>query len=183
MKLQKLFFIPKHVLLRLIILAVMTLTILSVRLKIQNFEGPTFRLEDNPIAATNRILTRILSQNYLYVLNLYLLLCPEWLSFDWSFDSIHLINDFTDIRILFIVIFYMFLLTTVYIGLRNNSTAILISLSLLIIPFMPACGFIKLGFVIAERILYMPSIGISFLVGIGLKKLLNKFQKRKNVST
>ncbi|CAO1404459.1 unnamed protein product [Diamesa serratosioi] len=180
-KFQKLFNIPKHILMRLIILTVMTLTILIVRLKIQNFEGPTFRVEDNPIAATNRILTRILSQNYLYVLNLYLLLCPEWLSFDWSFDSIHLINDFTDIRILFIVIFYMILMTIVYLGLKNNSTPVLISLSILTIPFMPASGFIKLGFVIAERILYIPSIGLSLLVGIGLKNLLNKFQKRKNI--
>ena len=166
---------------RLAILTLITFTILIVRLKIQDFEGPTFRVEDNPIAAANRILTRILSQSYLYVLNFYLLLCPDWLSFDWSFDSIHLINDFTDIRIIFIVIFYIFLMTTVYLGLRNNSSSILIALSILIIPFMPASGFIRLGFVIAERILYIPSIGLSVLVGIGLKNLLNRFQKKKNV--
>lgn len=166
---------------RLAILTLITFTILIVRLKMQGFEGPTFRVEDNPIAAANRTLTRILSQNYLYVLNLYILLCPDWLSFDWSFDSIHLINDFTDIRIIFIVIFYIFLMTTVYLGLKNNSTSILIALSILIIPFMPASGFIRLGFVVAERILYIPSIGLSVLVGIGLKNLLNRFQKKKNV--
>lgn len=53
----------------------------------------------------------------------------------------------------------------------------LLALSLLIVPFTPALGFIKLGFVIAERILYLPSIGFSALIAIGYFKLLKKSPK------
>lgn len=49
----------------------------------------------------------------------------------------------------------------------------------MIIPFLPATGIIKLGFVIAERILYVPSIGFSLLVAIGLSNLLKKMSNQK----
>lgn len=42
----------------------------------------------------------------------------------------------------------------------------------IIIPFMPASGLIKLGFVIAERTLYIPSIGYCLLISIGWAHLL-----------
>lgn len=49
-------------------------------------------------------------------------------------------------------------------------------MALLITPFTPALGLIKVGFVIAERILYIPSIGFAILIAIGFKKLYKKFK-------
>jgi tetratricopeptide (TPR) repeat protein len=50
---------------------------------------------------------------------------------------------------------------------------------LILVPFLPATGIIKLGFVIAERILYIPSMGFSLLVAIGIRSLLKKFANQK----
>lgn len=61
----------------------------------------------------------------------------------------------------------------------NDCRKVLIAISLIIVPFLPAMGIIKLGFVIAERILYISSIGYSLLVAFGLCKLLKKFAKQK----
>lgn len=56
------------------------------------------------------------------------------------------------------------------------------ALALTIVPFLPASGIVKLGFVIAERVLYLPSIGFNVLVVIGLEKLCFTFRRRKDVS-
>lgn len=112
--------LPKTLVIRIIILTLLTIAILLLRLKIQNFQSPTFRREDNPIAFADDPWTRGLTQNYLYVLNFFLLLAPDWLCFDWSFDSIELITSFKDIRIVFIVIFYVFLMTAILTGLKRK---------------------------------------------------------------
>jgi len=114
------FLLPKTVILRLVFLTLFTAFILALRLWIQDFEAPLFRPEDNAIAAAESLTTRILSQNYLYCLNFYLLLNPEWLSFDWSFNSIALINDFNDWRVAFLVIFYLILMSMIFIGLKRK---------------------------------------------------------------
>ena len=45
-------------------------------------------------------------------------------------------------------------------------------LALVIIPFVPATNiFFKVGFVIAERVLYLPSAGYCLLVAFGFNKL------------
>ena len=50
---------------------------------------------------------------------------------------------------------------------------VLLSLSLAVLPFMPAANlFFPVGFVIAERILYLPSMGFCLLVAIGYSKLV-----------
>ena len=41
----------------------------------------------------------------------------------------------------------------------------------LILPFIPASNiFFPVGFVVAERILYLPSMGFSFIVSIGFHR-------------
>lgn len=114
---KRLQLLPKTLILRLSVLTVFSVVILVTRLWIQSFESPIFRWEDNPAAFASEKLTRILTQNYLYALNFYLLLSPDWLCFDWSFNSIDLIRNFKDLRVIFIVIFYTFLITVVLVGL------------------------------------------------------------------
>lgn len=112
-------------------------------------------------------LFQTLSQHFLYALNFWLLLCPDWLCFDWSFNSIRLLESWNDLRVSAIIIFATLLLIFVLKGSRDIHTA----LFLMIIPFLPASGIIRVGFVIAERILYIPSIGFCLLVGIGFNRL------------
>lgn len=48
-------------------------------------------------------------------------------------------------------------------------------LVMLIIPFLPASNiFFNVGFVLAERTLYIPSAGYCLLIVIGLQKLCNR---------
>lgn len=45
-------------------------------------------------------------------------------------------------------------------------------LAALVIPFLPATNiFFRVGFVIAERVLYLPSVGFCLLVIVGLRQL------------
>lgn len=64
----------------------------------------------------------------------------------------------------------------------NSASATLISLTILTLPFLPASNlFFYVGFVVAERILYLPSVGYCLLIGLGLGKLINfKVQCKSN---
>lgn len=58
----------------------------------------------------------------------------------------------------------------------SRTDALTMSLALLVLPFIPATNlFFYVGFVVAERILYIPSMGFCLLVAIGM----NRFTKRK----
>ena len=51
---------------------------------------------------------------------------------------------------------------------------IALALSLLILPFLPATNiFFYVGFVVAERLLYLPSLGFCLLLGLGYSRLAN----------
>lgn len=53
------------------------------------------------------------------------------------------------------------------------------SLSLIALPFLPASNlFFPVGFVIAERVLYMPSMGYCILVAFGFELLSERFHKK-----
>lgn len=55
---------------------------------------------------------------------------------------------------------------------------------LMAIPFIPACNlFFPTGFVIAERILYLPSMGFLLLVGIGVQRLHTNHTNQASPST
>lgn len=64
----------------------------------------------------------------------------------------------------------------------NSASAILISLSIVTLSFLPASNlFVYVGFVVAERILYLPSVGYCLLIGLGLGKLISFKVQRKAV--
>lgn len=55
--------------------------------------------------------------------------------------------------------------------------SLLVQLSLLVLPFLPATNlFFYVGFVVAERVLYMPSVGFSLLLGHGFLHIWNRLQ-------
>lgn len=120
---------------------------------------------------------KVLSQHYLYTLNAWLLLCPDWLSFDWALGSIQLVEHVTDLRCIAIAAFLLFLSGCVLSMQRDT----LLALALLIVPFLPASGIVSVGFVVAERVLYIPSMGFCALVALGLDKLCCLCKERRNV--
>lgn len=55
-----------------------------------------------------------------------------------------------------------------------------IGLGFIIVPFLPVSNlFFSVGFVLAERTLYLPSAGYCFLIVIGLEKLSRRFPTSK----
>ena len=53
----------------------------------------------------------------------------------------------------------------------------LLSLGLLVLPFIPATNLLfPVGFVVAERVLYLPSMGFCLLVAFGCDKLFQVFK-------
>ncbi|XP_055606746.1 protein O-mannosyl-transferase TMTC4 [Uranotaenia lowii] len=164
----------KALIARLITLFQMSCLVIYIRLWVQGFTRPQFRDKDNQVAASHGMV-KLLSQSYLYSLNLWLMLCPDWLSFDWALESIQLLKTGTDFRILFVLLFYTFLGLFVY--RRRFHAQFLKALALMVVPFFPASGLIRVGFVIAERILYIPSLGFCYLIALGYSRLFRKYRR------
>ncbi|XP_014784886.1 protein O-mannosyl-transferase TMTC2 [Octopus bimaculoides] len=224
--------------------------LLFLRFCLMGSKPPEFAPSDNPAADSKSFLTRTLTFHYLLTLNLWLLLCPYILSFDWSMNSIPLVESLGDSRNIVTIAFYCGLLyIAIYIlkhishcthvtpelhvmqhSLQHNShnvthsskltkihrngtteshhhpprvlngtrgrlknfaesanhqnmtltgednrsslDCIIFSLAVIIVPFIPATNlFFYVGFVIAERVLYIPSMGFCMLVAKGAEKL------------
>ena len=163
--------------------------------------APSFASADNPAATQESFITRTLTFAYLPPFNLvHLLLCPNRLSFDWSMEAIPLITSIFDMRNITTIAIYSVLSFSIFkavkevcatnlVGLmlgvkiwkdentsdaKSNSVGAVISicLAIIILPFIPATNiFFYVGFVAAERILYIPSMGYCVLVGCGLSRL------------
>ncbi|XP_037049896.1 protein O-mannosyl-transferase TMTC4 [Bradysia coprophila] len=168
---------PKRVAFNWIVMVTLIGILIILRLWIIDFKPPIFKVMDNPVGAAESLLVRICSQSFLYALNLWLLLCPVWLSFDWALGSIRLIETVTDVRILPAFLIYSLLALLILNGSRNIHTALV----LMIIPFLPASGIVKLGFVIAERVLYIPSIGFCVLVVMGYQRICEHWHQMRYV--
>ena len=91
---------------------------------------PKFQPSDNPASFSDSLLTKVsifsymkqintiilpppkkqvLTYNYLYSLNAWLLLNPLWLCFDWSMGCVSLVESLTDPRVLAPLVFWMYL--------------------------------------------------------------------------
>ena len=124
----------------------------------------------NPPVALNTPY-RQLSWLYLCFINSWLLLNPYNLCADWRFGTAPLINSLIDSHNLLTI---LTLSTVTYIGFfsimgsRQRHKIVVFALSLLILPYLPASNlFFPVGFVVAERVLYLPSMGFCMLVGYG----------------
>jgi hypothetical protein len=55
------------------------------------------------------------------------------------------------------------------------------SVAMMVIPFIPATNLLAyVGFVVAERVLYIPSLGFCLLVGHGFVKLIESSEDRNS---
>ncbi len=215
------------------------LILLACRLYWMGNKPPNFSNSDNPAADCPCFLTRTLTFFFLPAMNVWLLLCPDMLSFDWSMDALPLVRSLADWRNLHTVAFYTSLLALAWFGLCHyptksketngkahhvangkstnghscsseyehstfysnsvqmngaNGTAkhyssslptteslVVFSLGLLAIPFIPATNlFFYVGFVVAERVLYIPSMGFCLLVAVGMRALYVRLRRKSS---
>jgi len=151
---------------------VSSVSILSYfRLSLNNFETPEFRKEDNPLIFSSGI-TRILTTIYLASLNIFILIVPVWLCFDWSMGCVPMVNP-GDIRILAVIAFIVIIIGLVMRALK--SFPVYLGLCFITIPFLLCLNIlVDVGFVLAERNLYLSVCGYSILYHLGFLRLLTK---------
>ncbi|RZF36725.1 hypothetical protein LSTR_LSTR005038 [Laodelphax striatellus] len=159
----------------LISLGAAVLVLVCLRLHVMGMRPPSFASCDNPTARTSSWLVRLLTFLYLPAFNFKLLLWPQWLSYDWSMEAIPRVSSIFDPRNLITIAVYTLLFRCLKLGSTFKNKSLLMCLAFLIIPFLPATNlFFYVGFVVAERVLYIPSVGFCFLVGLGYHLLLKK---------
>uniref|UniRef100_A0A3P9IBC1 dolichyl-phosphate-mannose--protein mannosyltransferase n=1 Tax=Oryzias latipes TaxID=8090 RepID=A0A3P9IBC1_ORYLA len=161
---------------RACLLSVHVAFILSVRLWVMGGSMPLFSEQDNPASFSPHLLTRTLTFLYLLVFNAWLLLAPAVLCYDWQVGSIPLVESLGDVRNvatgLLVVLLVALCLRCVLILQQKDSCAPVVGILFLGFPFIPASNlFFRVGFVVAERVLYMPSMGYCILVTYGLGRL------------
>ena len=114
---------------------------------------------------------RQLSWLYLTFVNSWLLLNPTHLCADWRFELIPLIRSIlAPHNILSLVTLTSVAALAIHSAkdTSKQSRILLFGLAMIIVPFLPASNlFFPVGFVVAERVLYLPSMGFCMLVAYG----------------
>ncbi|XP_036357440.1 protein O-mannosyl-transferase TMTC4-like isoform X2 [Octopus sinensis] len=174
-----------YLLFRIFFMVAITLLLLTFRLKLM-IKQPVFNKEDNPHSFVDNFLLRVVNYSYIYWLNTWLLLDPWWLCCDWSYDCIPILNSPWNFRTLAALSFWILIVMMSYriLLFRNTSMARKISLSLIfwIVPFTPASNmFFRVGFVIAERNLYLPSLGFCIAISLGFCILRESHPHRSQI--
>ena len=123
---------------------------------------------------------------YLSFVNSWLLLSPSILCHDYRMGAIPLITSLGDPRNLLSLVT---LSTIAALGLwsirahdvrkceastlKEHHKAAIFGLSLMVFPYIPASNlFFTVGFVVAERVLYLPSMGFCLFAGYGIYHIL-----------
>ncbi|KAJ7390333.1 transmembrane and TPR repeat-containing protein 1-like [Desmophyllum pertusum] len=168
----------KPLLIRILVLSTSALFLMVFRVWMLGGNLPYFTSQDNPASFSDSLATRVMTYWYLIAFNAWLLLSPSMLSYDWQMGSIPLVESPLDYRNLATVMFVMIAVLVVHSAVLSNrrhpteQDILVLSLALLCIPILPASNlFFRVGFVVAERILYIPSMGFCMLVVCGLNKL------------
>ncbi|XP_060800858.1 protein O-mannosyl-transferase TMTC1 [Amyelois transitella] len=148
--------------------------LICLRLALLQGTWPTFSPQDNPAAFHPSFFVRLMTFCYLAAFNWWLLLCPWSLSHDWQMGSVPLIASGWDPRNLLTCAAFGALLLLCYRCIADlevqRHTPAVIGLLLLVIPFVPASNLlVTVGFVIAERVLYIPSVGSVIITAYGVQ--------------
>ncbi|KAF6216658.1 hypothetical protein GE061_001004 [Apolygus lucorum] len=160
-----------HATKRLLFLTLMTITLLVSRIIIMGSRLPVFTRFDNPASASPTP-TRQLSYHYLISLNAWLLVFPCDLCCDWTMGTVPLVSSLIDPRNLGTLAMYATITAIIHTAYNSNSrkktSVIIMGLAFMILPFLPASNiFFPVGFVVAERVLYLPSMGFCVLIAYG----------------
>ncbi|GIX68931.1 protein O-mannosyl-transferase TMTC3 [Caerostris extrusa] len=165
--------------LRMAALVAFSVFLLLLRISVMGSQLPVFTKFDNPAAAAQTPI-RQLTMHYLVALNSWLLLFPCDLCCDWTMSTVALVTSAFDVRNVATLTFYSVFCKLLWKSLWEyevRSKTVLMSAALLAFPFLPASNlFFPVGFVVAERVLYTPSMGFCLLVSYGWSLLHNRIK-------
>ncbi|KAJ1475737.1 hypothetical protein T484DRAFT_1909170, partial [Baffinella frigidus] len=161
--------------------AVVVFGVWAGRARVGLMEGvPRFTAHNNFVAFIQDRFSRYLTYWHVYSRNAALLLYPHPLCCDWSMGSISPVETWEDSRNIGSVLLFLSLaalaatscIATLTSFSRPAATFAAKAGALLALPFIPASNlFFPVGFVLAERVLYIPSIGFAVLSAGGLAML------------
>ena len=118
--------------------------------------------------------------SHLTAVNSWLLLHPSHLTADWRFGSVPLTLTLAHPHNLHTLLTLLSLFTLGTFALWRRSGTVLFGLSLLVFPYVPASNlFFPVGFVVAERVLYLPSMGLCLLAAYGIWRLLEHTKSKQ----
>ena len=116
---------------------------------------------------------------HLCFINSWLLVNPTKLLHDWRMGAVPLVESLADARhLLTLATFVVFIVIGLHSITRKHSgpRIVAFALTLGIFPFLPASNLLfTVGFVVAERVLYIPSMGFSMLIALGFFNLLRSY--------
>ena len=140
---------------RLMSLICTGILLLILRFLVMGHTLPVFTNFDNP-ASYSGTPTKQLTYMYLVAINAWLLLAPAELLCDWTMGTVPLIHTLADPRNLATLVFFVSLAHLSYVALSKANRALIMSLALCALPFLPASNlFFPVGFVVGE---FNPSI-------------------------
>ncbi|XP_048005683.1 protein O-mannosyl-transferase TMTC4-like [Leguminivora glycinivorella] len=165
-----------EVIIRITVTVLAIMLLLYGRWIVMGGAPPKFKPTDNPASFSDSKMTKVFTFSYLYVLNILLLIWPQWLCYDWSMGCVPLVEDPLEYRVVFVLAMYFYGVAVVIkffkARRKRDSWIKVMALLLLGLPFLPAANiFYPVGFVIAERVLYIPSAGYCLYMVFGLNKL------------
>jgi hypothetical protein len=94
-----------------------------------------------------------------------LLAFPITLSCDYSFNAFPLAESLADVRVLGSVMVACVFLWGAYHALRSSTQGLLLAYSWYVAPMLPATHIMVIGTLVAERLLYLPLLGWSLVLG------------------
>ena len=178
--------------------AICTVAILSLlRMWLVGFSLPLFQRGDNPGAALPTSLSRVATLQHYWALHALLLIWPQWLCFDWALGCVPVLDsNKPDLRFLSPLFFGCVLLLIIAKAIREarNSRWVITfptelpyllslrlvltwALAFLVLPFLLSTNLlVTVGFVVAERALYLSVAGSAIAVVWGWQKMKSKCQ-------
>ena len=168
---------------RAVALGVATVAFAALRLSLNGGSPPKFVRDQNPAAFLTDRTWRLLSHNWIWLWNLRLLILPLGLCCDWSGDTIPLLTSLRDPRVALALALDVALLSALALAAlrwRARRWALLCAVAWFGIPFLLASNLVVVvGFVVAERALYLPSVGFAALSAL----LFEVVRDRANAQT
>eukprot|EP00742_Colponemidia_sp_Colp-10_P017121 GILJ01019668.1.p1 GENE.GILJ01019668.1~~GILJ01019668.1.p1 ORF type:complete len:595 (-),score=72.55 GILJ01019668.1:203-1987(-) len=131
-------------------------------------------VRNNPASFQADSVHRWLSFSLYHARHAWLVLCPAHLSADYSYDALPLVESLSDVRLLGALSLYLSCGALLFFAASRITSHPVVSLgsAFLFVPYVPASNALfAVGFVVAERVLYLPSIGFCMLISYAVSVL------------
>ncbi|KAJ9462727.1 Transmembrane and TPR repeat-containing protein [Diplonema papillatum] len=126
--------------------------------------SPSMAFVDNPIMFEESVVDRFLHYTYVHSWYLLLLACPLWSCSDWGYNVLPYPGTPLPALAAYAAVFGVPMLAVA--RRWEAREGVCLALVLTVLPLLPAAGFVPVGTVLAERLLFIPSAG--FALGVGL---------------